>query len=304
MSELFGVPVSPGAVTGMVNRIAGRAGPGAGGDPRGGHRRRVAHFDETGFRVAGKLAWVHSASSGKLRADHRPPQARTPGDGRRRGPSRPSPASPCMTPGRRMTPTPNLAGTPCATPTSLRELQAVTDAAPGRPVVLGQPGRRRAAGHETPGRAVPRRRRHPGPARPREPGRRPAPVPLRRPDRQARHRRPRQPLMRKHHALARRLRQREDDYLRFTTDARVPFDNNAAEREIRMTKLRIKVSGCMRSMTGAETLLRHPLLPVHRRQARHRHARRPHPAPPPEPLDPRHRITERHGDLSSYRSCR
>jgi hypothetical protein len=60
------------------------------------------------------------------------------------------------------------------------------------------------------------------------------------------------PLMRKHHALARRLRQRQDDYLRFTTDPRMPFDNNAAEREIRMSKLRIKVSGCMRSMTGAE----------------------------------------------------
>ena len=61
------------------------------------------------------------------------------------------------------------------------------------------------------------------------------------------------PLMRKHHALARRLRQRQDDYLRFTTDPRVPFDNNAAEREIRMSKLRIKVSGCMRSITGAES---------------------------------------------------
>jgi hypothetical protein len=60
------------------------------------------------------------------------------------------------------------------------------------------------------------------------------------------------PLMRKHHALARRLRVREDDYLRFTRDARVPIDNNAAEREIRMGKLRIKASGCMRSMTGAQ----------------------------------------------------
>jgi len=50
----------------------------------------------------------------------------------------------------------------------------------------------------------------------------------------------------------RRLLAREDDYLRFTADPRVPFDNNAAEREIRMSKLRIKVSGCMRSMAGAE----------------------------------------------------
>jgi transposase len=58
--------------------------------------------------------------------------------------------------------------------------------------------------------------------------------------------------MAKHNALARRLRRREDDYLRFTTDPRVPFDNNAAQREIRMGKLRIKVSGCMRSMTGAQ----------------------------------------------------
>jgi transposase len=30
-------------------------------------------------------------------------------------------------------------------------------------------------------------------------------------------------------------------------------DNNEAEQVIRMSKLRIKVSGCMRSMTGAET---------------------------------------------------
>lgn len=33
--------------------------------------------------------------------------------------------------------------------------------------------------------------------------------------------------MRKHHALARRLLTREDDYLRYTCDPRVPFDNCA-----------------------------------------------------------------------------
>jgi hypothetical protein len=59
-------------------------------------------------------------------------------------------------------------------------------------------------------------------------------------------------LQRKHHALFVRLRDRRDDYLRFLHDPQVPFDNNAAEQTIRMPKLRIKVSGCMRTLTGAE----------------------------------------------------
>jgi hypothetical protein len=59
-------------------------------------------------------------------------------------------------------------------------------------------------------------------------------------------------LQRKHHALFVRLRDRRDDYQRFVADPRVPFDNNPAEQTIRMPKLRIKVSGCMRTLTGAE----------------------------------------------------
>ena len=59
-------------------------------------------------------------------------------------------------------------------------------------------------------------------------------------------------LEKKRHALATRLRDRADDYLRFAHDLRVPFDNNEAEQVIRMSKLRIKVSGCMRSMQAAE----------------------------------------------------
>jgi hypothetical protein len=49
------------------------------------------------------------------------------------------------------------------------------------------------------------------------------------------------------------LKAREDDYLRFARDLRIPFTNNLAEQVIRMSKLRIKVSGCMRSMKGAES---------------------------------------------------
>ncbi len=63
-------------------------------------------------------------------------------------------------------------------------------------------------------------------------------------------------LIKKHHALFTRIDRRLGDYLRFVDDPRVPFDNNASEREIRMCKLRIKVSGCMRSQRGAAEFCR------------------------------------------------
>lgn len=59
-------------------------------------------------------------------------------------------------------------------------------------------------------------------------------------------------LERKYHALFDRLLTRWDDYQRCVTDPAVPWDNNPAEQTIRMPKLRAKVSGCLRTLTGAE----------------------------------------------------
>ena len=57
---------------------------------------------------------------------------------------------------------------------------------------------------------------------------------------------------RRHRALARRIHRRLEDYLRFAVDPRVPFDNNPAERDIRMVKIKQKVSGCLRTLAGAQ----------------------------------------------------
>ena len=54
------------------------------------------------------------------------------------------------------------------------------------------------------------------------------------------------------HNLALRLRDRKCAVLRFLTDLEVPFTNNEAERDLRMMKLRQKISGGFRSAKGAE----------------------------------------------------
>jgi transposase len=52
--------------------------------------------------------------------------------------------------------------------------------------------------------------------------------------------------------LLERLRDYEDDVLRFMEQELVPFSNNLGENDIRMTKVQQKISGCFRSTDGAK----------------------------------------------------
>ena len=216
-------------------------------------RAPVAHFDETGFRVAGKLAWVHSASAGKfaLITVH-PRRGRDGMDAAGVLPAFGGVAvHDAWAPYDRYA---DVAGHALCCAHALREFQAVTDAAPaGQWCWAAQVGEalremKRLADSSLAIDGTLTRVDGDALAAARHRFRSAILIGEKHTAARA------GPLMRKHHALARRLRQRQDDYLRFTTDPRVPFDNNAAEREIRMSKLRIKVSGCMRSMDGARAL--------------------------------------------------
>jgi len=246
LRDLFGLPVSEGTVAALTARAGTDLGAFMAAVQAAISAADVAHFDETGLRVEGKLHWLHSASTDRFSALH---------VHRRRGRE-------AMLDGAVLGGFTGIAvhdaWAPYDTVTAarhvlcnahlLRELQAVTDqmtdpaawcwanqvtdsllllkahvatttatGAGTDPALLAEHSRRirhaatiAAADHTAPGR-----------------------------------------LGAKHRALARRIRDRHDAYLAFATTAGVPFDNNAAEREIRMVKIRQKVSGCLRTLTGA-----------------------------------------------------
>jgi transposase len=247
LAELFGIPLSSGTVAALAARAAGRL------DGFLAHVRAqvaasgVAGFDETGFRVEGRLAWVHCARTGKytLLAVH-PRRGREAMEAMGVLPSFAgvavhdawAPYDTYTAPDHQLC---------CAH--ARRELQAVTDTVPqGRWCWASQAAGALAAMQALASEAISQGRDAVDPAA------LAAQVRLFRSaaligaaQTAARS----GPLMKKHNALARRLLDRQDDYLRFTADFRAPPDNNGSERDIRMAKLKQKVSGCLRTMTGA-----------------------------------------------------
>jgi len=55
------------------------------------------------------------------------------------------------------------------------------------------------------------------------------------------------------HNLLVRPRDYQHDALRFIADFAVPFTNNQAEQDLRMMKVRMKISGAFRAIDGART---------------------------------------------------
>ena len=250
MADMFGCAPSPGALATMTKKIAGLIAPALDAIVTALIASEVAHFDETGFRVAGRLAWAHCASSGRyvLVTVH----SKRGTEGMDAAGVLPSFAGiACHDAWKPYDSYDGVAAHALCNAHLLRELIAVTETGTADDVIWAQQAidallelkqaadTARAAGHGTADAEV--LEKH---------GRwfrdaAEAGIVLN----AAR----RGKLQKKRHALATRMAGRADDYLRFAHDLQVHFDNNEAERVIRMSKLRIKVSGCMRSMTGAET---------------------------------------------------
>ena len=255
LADVCSVPVSTGALVQMVTEASERLDPFLVAVTAGLIASPVVHFDETGARIAGRLGWVHSASTGTLTRylAHR-----------RRG-------------REAMEQMGVLAGftgvachdgwSPYATYTDsvhalcnahhLRELDYVA-------TEMGQPWAADMASlllemkasvdkaadrgtdclsHRVLARYLARYDAivtagigaNPAPLRTGKAGR---------------------PSRTKAGNLAQRLGAHREAVVRFATDFTVPFDNNQAERDVRMMKLQQKISGCFRSEAGAERFCR------------------------------------------------
>jgi transposase len=255
LADVLGAPVATGTLAAVVAEGARGLDGFAQVVREGLAAAPVAHFDETGARVAGRLHWVHSASTaglslftvhakrGKVAMDAAGVLPRFAGVAVHDG------WAPYW---RYQDVTHALCGAHL-----LRELDAITEE-PGQGWAAGMAellvdaklvaDRARAAGACRVEDAA-QARLHARYERLLADGQAANPPPPA--HGRGRTRAPRSPAAR----LLARLDAHRDEVLRCLDDTRVPFDNNQAERDLRMVKLQQKISGCWRTPAGAEAFL-------------------------------------------------
>jgi transposase len=251
LSDVLGAPVSAGTLTSIMSEASGRLAPFCEAVRSELAAAEVVHFDETGARVTGSLHWVHSASTDRCSLYTVHP---------RRGEYAMDAAGVLpdfagvavhdgWTPYRRY---PGITHGLCNAH-HLRELAGAGEQ-PGQgwaadmATVLGETletvDAAKAAGADRLEAATLERitRRY---AEVIAAGHAANPLPPRS------GKRGRTAKSKAANLLA-RLDGYREDVLRFAADFTVPFDNNLAERDIRMIKLQQKISGGWRTLAGAE----------------------------------------------------
>jgi transposase len=255
LADVLGAPLATGTLAAVVAEGAAGLEGFARVVREGLAAAPVAHFDETGARVAGRLHWVHSASTSLLTLlSVHPKRGKVAMDAAGVLPGFVGVAvhdgwSPYW---RYEDVRHALCGAHL-----LRELEAITDE-PGQGWAAGMAellvdvklagDRARAAGVQRVDDTA-RARLHARYERLLVDGQAANPPPPA--NRRRRGRARRSPAAR----LLARLDTHREEVLRSLDDTRVPFDNNQGERDLRMVKLQQKISGCWRTLAGAEAFL-------------------------------------------------
>jgi len=246
MADLLGAPVSPGSLVTWADEAAGNAVPFLAALRDRLAAAPVTHADESGFRVAGKLRWIHSLSTARLTLYHVHDKRGKPamddaGVLPRLGPGQVV-VHDGWKPYRKYT---KIEHSLCNAH-HLRELAGIAEDKGQEWAVSMTDLLRDAHDAVKKAKAGEKDALDPGEladilhryrqniavgkkANPPRPGRKQS----------------------KAYNLLARLDTERDDVLRFTVDFNVPFDNNQAERDIRMIKLQVKISGCWRTIEGA-----------------------------------------------------
>jgi transposase len=255
LAELLGAPVGEGSLTAWYTQAAAGL-----DDFEAAVRDRLAAADvlgadETGLRVDGRLHWLHTARTDELTL--LTVSERRGVEGMREAAVLPAlrPGTvlvhDCWAPYREFDVTHALCGAHL-----LRELTAAADVdGQGWATAMDRllceinstvrAGRDAGADGLHPTLLATYRRRYAGIV---EAGW--AANPDHRPGQRGRRKRP------KHVNLLDRLDAHRDEVLRFSGDFRVPFTNNGSERDIRPVKIRVKVAGGLRTITGAAAFAR------------------------------------------------